>query len=146
MRTDRSSLFSLLLVVSGVVLMVGALLWFVIATRQSASRAAALVTPVISVVAPVASSVTPVVASVTPVVLSVTPVASPAIPYPDIKRIKLGDAKAAFELNSAVFVDVRGEPYFSEGHIPGALSMTYDELSSRMGELDKKAWIITYCT
>jgi hypothetical protein len=131
-RTDRSSIFPIVMVVFGGLLMIGALLWFVIATRQSARRATALPTPV----AP----------SVTPVSSSVTPVASPAIPYPEIKRVRLGDAKAAFDLKSAVFIDVRGELYYSEGHIPGALSMTYDEMSGRMGELDKKAWIITYCT
>jgi hypothetical protein len=133
------------MVVLGVILMIGALLWFVIVTRKSASRAAALATPVVSAVTPVASFVTPFASSVTPVASSVAPVASPAIPYPEIKRVSQADARAAFELKSAVFVDVRGEPYYSEAHIPGALSMTYDELSSRMGELDKKGWIITYC-
>jgi hypothetical protein len=120
------------MVLFGFILMIGALLWFVFATRQSASRAAILATPLAS--------------SITPVASSITPVASPAIPYPEIKRISLGDARAAFELKSAVFIDVRGEPYYSEAHIPGAISMTYDEMATRMGELDKKAWIITYCT
>jgi hypothetical protein len=124
------------MVVFGAVLMIGALLWFVIVTRQSAARTTVLPTPVVSSITPVAS----------PVSSSVTPVATPAIPYPEIKRISLADAKAAFELKSAIFIDVRGEPYYSDSHVPGALSMTYDELSSRMGELDKKAWIITYCT
>jgi rhodanese-related sulfurtransferase len=41
---------------------------------------------------------------------------------------------------------VRGDPYYSEGHIPGAISMTQEEMATRMGELDKNAWIITYCT
>ena len=136
MRTDRNSIFPIVMVVFGVVLMIGALLWFVIVTRQSAARTTVLPTPVVSSITPVAS----------PVSSSVTPVATPAIPYPEIKRISLADAKAAFELKSAIFIDVRGEPYYSESHVPGALSMTYDELSSRMGELDKKAWIITYCT
>jgi hypothetical protein len=124
-RSNRSSLVPIVMVSLGALLMIGALLWFVIVTRQSSKRVAIPPTPVAS---------------------SITPVASPAIPYPDIKRISLADAKAAFELKSAVFVDVRGEPYFSEGHIPGAISLTYDELSSRMGELDKNAWIIFYCT
>jgi hypothetical protein len=137
-RTNRNSIFPIVMVVFGALLMIGALLWLFIATRQSATRAAILPTQVVSPVAPVAP--------VTPVVSAVTPVATPAIPYPEIKRISLGDARAAFELKSAVFIDVRGEPYYSESHIPGAISMTYDELSSRMGELDKKAWVITYCT
>jgi Rhodanese-like domain len=131
-RTDRRSIFPILMVLFGALLMIGALLWLILATRQSVTRAAILPSQGVSQVTPVASLV--------------TPVATPAIPYPEIKRISLGDAKAAFELKSAVFIDVRGEPYYSDAHIPGAISMTYDEMSSRMGELDKKAWIITYCT
>jgi hypothetical protein len=130
-RTDRS-IFPIVMVVFGFIFMIGALVWFVTATRQSASRAAVLATPVVS--------------SITPVASSITPVASPAIPYPEIKRISLGDARAAYELKSAIFIDVRGEPYYSAAHIPGAISMTYDEMATRMSELDKKAWIITYCT
>jgi hypothetical protein len=120
------------MVVLGGVLMIGALLWFVFATRQPIPTVSQLATPV---VVSNSSSIT-----------SITPVASPAIPYPEIKRISLGDAKAAFELKSAVFIDVRGDPYYSEGHIPGAISMTQEEMATRMGELDKNAWIITYCT
>jgi hypothetical protein len=131
-RTDRNSLFPIVIIVFGAVLMIGALLWFVVVTRQSAARTTVLSTPVVS--------------SITPAAASITPVASPAIPYPEMKRISLADAKAAYDLKSAIFIDVRGEPYYSEGHIPGALSMTNDELPSRMGELDKKAWIIPYCT
>jgi hypothetical protein len=120
------------MVVLGGVLMIGALLWFVFATRQSIPTVSQLATPV---VVSNSSSIT-----------SITPVASPALPYPEIKRISLGDAKAALELKSAVFIDVRGDPYYSEGHIPGAISMTQEEMATRMGELDKNAWIITYCT
>jgi hypothetical protein len=132
LRTERRPIFPIVMVLFGAFLMIGALLWLVIATQQSARRATVLAAPVAY--------------SITPVAFSVTPVASPEIPYPDIKRVSLADAKAVFELKSAVFIDVRGEPYYSEGHIPGAISMTYDEMASRMGELDKKAWIIPYCT
>jgi Rhodanese-like domain len=69
-----------------------------------------------------------------------------AIPYPDVPRVSLKDAKAAYDLKNAVFVDVRGEPSYSQEHIPGALSMTYDELSARSQELKKTDWIIPYCT
>jgi hypothetical protein len=131
-RTDRSSFFPILMVLLGIFLMVGALLWFAFATRQTSGRAAATTIQAITPATGFSSSV--------------TPLASPAIPYPEVKRVSLGDAKAAFDLKSAIFVDVRGEPYYSESHIPGALSMTVDEMSSRMGELDKNAWIITYCT
>ena len=136
MRTNRNSIFPIVMVLFGALLMIGALVWLVLATRQSATRAAINPTAIPTQVVPAVSLVTPVA----------TPINTPAIPYPEIKRIRLGDARAAFELKSATFIDVRGEPYFSEAHIPGAISMTYDEMSSRMGELDKKAWIITYCT
>jgi hypothetical protein len=68
------------------------------------------------------------------------------IPFPDIPRVSLEDAKTAFDAKSAVFIDTRGEPYFSTGHIPGAISMTDNEVLSRLNELDPNTWIITYCT
>ena len=68
------------------------------------------------------------------------------IPYPNIKRVSLADAKAAFDTKQAVFIDVRGEPSFSEGHIPGAISITEDELPARLNELNKNTWYIIYCT
>jgi rhodanese-related sulfurtransferase len=58
----------------------------------------------------------------------------------------VGDAKAALEIQNAIFLDPRGEPFYSEGHIPGAISIPEDELEARLGELDPDAWIITYCT
>lgn len=69
-----------------------------------------------------------------------------AIPYPDIPRVGLKDAKAAYDLKNAVFIDVRGEPYYSEEHIPGALAITYEELPSNLQSLKKTDWIIPYCT
>lgn len=68
------------------------------------------------------------------------------IPLPEIERISLKDAHAVHEIGSAVFLDVRGSEYYQRGHIPGALSIPEDELPSRIGELSKDAWIITYCT
>lgn len=72
--------------------------------------------------------------------------AAAAVPYPDVARVSLKDAKAAFDLKNAVFIDVRGEPYFSQEHIPGALSITYDELPAHIQDLKKTDWIIPYCT
>ena len=68
------------------------------------------------------------------------------IPYPDIKRISLKDAKAAFDMGAAVFVDVRGKEWYDQEHIPGALSMPEEELEARLGELNQTDWIITYCS
>jgi 3-mercaptopyruvate sulfurtransferase SseA len=68
------------------------------------------------------------------------------VPYPAVARVSLKDAKAAFDLKNAVFIDVRGEPDYSQEHIPGALSITYDELPAHIQDLKKTDWIIPYCT
>ncbi len=66
--------------------------------------------------------------------------------YPEIPRVSLDDAKAAFDAGTAIFVDVRGEDVFAMSHIPGSLSIPLADLESRLAELDPKQWIITYCT
>lgn len=68
------------------------------------------------------------------------------LPYPEVPRISVKDARAAFEMQAAVFVDVRGDPWFGAGHIPGALNLTEDNLLPGLAAYSKSAWIITYCT
>jgi hypothetical protein len=117
-QSSRSKVFPIVMVIAGLVLILGSLAWLVLSNQTATEQEADLPAPV----------------------------GTPRIPFPTIKRISMSDAKAAFEIKSAVFVDVRGEPYYSEGHIPGAISMTDEEVPNRLGELDRKAWIITYCT
>lgn len=74
------------------------------------------------------------------------PTVSADIPYPEIVRVSLGNAKAAYDLKQAVFVDVRDAGSYANSHIPGAISIPLADLESRLNELDKNAWIITYCT
>ena len=66
--------------------------------------------------------------------------------YPEIQRVSLGDAKAALDANTAVFVDVRGDSLYAESHIPGALSIPLTELENHLDKLNAADWIITYCT
>lgn len=68
------------------------------------------------------------------------------IPFPDVTRISLADAHAAWVTGSAVFVDVRGDTFYDAAHIPGALSISETNLSERQDQLLKDDWIITYCT
>lgn len=74
------------------------------------------------------------------------PTTNRRIPYPNIPRVGLVEAKAAFDDQAAVFIDARGELLFMEGHIPGSIPFTEEELPLRINELDKNAWIIPYCT
>jgi 3-mercaptopyruvate sulfurtransferase SseA len=66
--------------------------------------------------------------------------------YPEIPRVDLAAAKAAFDAQTAVFVDVRDGGSYAADHIPGALSIPLAELENRLGELKPADWIITYCT
>ena len=68
------------------------------------------------------------------------------VPYPEIVRISLGDAKAAYELKQATYLDVRDADLYASGHIPGALSIPLNDLETRLKELDPNAWLLTYCT
>ena len=117
-RPEQGKLFPILMIAAGIILILGSVLWLINATQISQAR----------------------VGSVS------SPISSPKIPYPDIPRVSLGDAKAAYELKQATFIDVRGEPYYSQGHIPGALSISEDQLNSQVRGLDVNSWIITYCT
>jgi 3-mercaptopyruvate sulfurtransferase SseA len=63
-----------------------------------------------------------------------------------VSRVSLEEAKTAFDTQEAVFLDVRDSAAYLENHIPGAVSIPLTELEARFGELDPKAWIITYCT
>lgn len=66
--------------------------------------------------------------------------------YPEIPRVSLEEAKTAFDLGSALFVDVRSAEAYQGNHISGAVNIPLGELESRLGELDPNQWIITYCT
>ena len=66
--------------------------------------------------------------------------------YPEIARVSLEDAKAAFDSGEAVFVDVRSKDSYDQSRIKDALSIPLNDLQTRMGELDPNQWIITYCT
>ena len=68
------------------------------------------------------------------------------IPFSSVPRISLADAKAAHELGSAIFMDVRGEPWYTNGHIQGAVSVTENEIESFLDQFETQDWIITYCT
>lgn len=68
------------------------------------------------------------------------------IPYPEINRVSVQDARAALEIGNARFVDVRGAEYFAQSHIPGALSIPEETIAQRLSELQPSEWIITYCT
>jgi phage shock protein E len=68
-----------------------------------------------------------------------------AVPQ-QVERISLEESKAAFDSDSALFLDVRSEAAYEASHIPGAVSIPLQFLEPRISELDPDQWIITYCT
>jgi len=84
--------------------------------------------------------------------LGQVPAAAPAsntnanIPYANIQRVSLVNAKAALDGKTAVFVDVRDLDIYKTNHINGAVNIPLGEIETRYRELDSKQWIILYCT
>lgn len=68
------------------------------------------------------------------------------IPYPDVPRLPVTDAKGRFDAGTATFVDVRSQEDYAQAHIPNALSLPLAELETRYQELPLQAEILTYCT
>ncbi len=66
-------------------------------------------------------------------------------PVAEIARVRLAAAKNAYDTKTAVFIDVRGQKYYDERHIPGALVLTAP-LSQEILDLPRETWIIPYCT
>lgn len=66
----------------------------------------------------------------------------------DVPRIKVEDAKAAFDSGQAILVDVRSAQSYFERHAAGAISIPLDNFENNINglSLEKNQWIITYCT
>ncbi len=82
----------------------------------------------------------------------VEPTSSPRLDLPRdenaVPRISVEQAKAALDSGAAVIVDVRPEQSYALEHIAGSISIPLSEIENDPAgvKLDKKQWIITYCT
>ena len=82
----------------------------------------------------------------TPATTTTKPTDAHAPPAADApRRISIDEARAAFEKGEAVFVDVRGDDAFRQGHIRGALSIPTGSAAQHADKLPKNKLIITYC-
>ena len=66
----------------------------------------------------------------------------------DVPRISVEDAKAAFDSGQAIIVDVRSADSYAVGHAAGSISIPLENFENNINNLslEKKQWIITYCT
>jgi 3-mercaptopyruvate sulfurtransferase SseA len=68
------------------------------------------------------------------------------IPFPEVPRTSLVDAKAAFDAGSMIFLDVRTAPEYAQSRIPGSINIPMDSLPDRLGELNPEDRFLTVCT
>ena len=61
------------------------------------------------------------------------------------KRISRDEAIKMVKEGKAVWIDVRPEAQFDEGHIPGALNFPLSELPQKLTQLPPRKYLITYC-
>ena len=66
----------------------------------------------------------------------------------DVPRVPVDEAKAAFDTDKAIIVDVRSAEAYAAGHVVGAINIPLVEFENNIANvpLDKDQWIITYCT
>lgn len=94
----------------------------------------------------------PAMVSDDPLAIPAPAVATSLPPIPDVGRpveIELGALKAWVDAGAAVIVDAREGWEYAEGHIPGAISMPFDEVitdPARLEQFDSGGRpVITYC-
>ena len=67
--------------------------------------------------------------------------------HPDAaRRVTVSEAQSLLAKNQAVFIDVRNQAAFDQGHIRGAKLIPFGEVATRTGELPRDKTIITYCS
>ncbi|MGI8918778.1 MAG: rhodanese-like domain-containing protein [Pyrinomonadaceae bacterium] len=73
---------------------------------------------------------------------------NPVAPNPpdNARRIDVQQAQDLVARGQAYFVDVRNQPAYDQGHIPGAKLIPFAEVGNRIGELPRDKTIITYCS
>lgn len=64
---------------------------------------------------------------------------------PEINEIHPGDARAALDAGSALFVDIRDPASHREARIPGCRHLTAPALQSFLAEVDRSRPLVVYC-
>jgi len=78
------------------------------------------------------------------------PVEEPDLPATEagVPRVSLEQALTAYSAGAAVFLDIRAPQTYEISHIPGAINIPLGVFETDIAsvDLDKDAWIITYCS
>ena len=68
------------------------------------------------------------------------------IPYPEMPRISVTEARSRYDAGTALFVDVRTEEEYEMAHISDAILLPLADLEARYRELPRDVEIFTYRT
>lgn len=63
----------------------------------------------------------------------------------ELEPISLNELRTRLKTGDVLLVDVRPAAEYEAGHIPGARSIPYDEVETRLRELPKNREIVAYC-
>jgi 3-mercaptopyruvate sulfurtransferase SseA len=63
-----------------------------------------------------------------------------------VRRIGPAQLKEMLDAGSAVLYDTRAKMAYDAEHIKGSISMPFDEVANRSGELPKDKTLVFYCT
>lgn len=63
-----------------------------------------------------------------------------------VRRVTPAELKAMLDDGSTALYDTRVKSAYDAEHIRGALSLPYDEVAARAGELPKDKTLVFYCT
>ena len=73
-------------------------------------------------------------------------VSDPNIPYPDVPRLPVAQAREGHQTGAILFVDTRSAENFEIAHIPGAISLPSGANDAAYTALPRDVQIVTYCT
>lgn len=85
-------------------------------------------------------------ASASPARSSANSAPAKIVPFPEVPRITLADAKKAFDDGSAVFIDTHSKEMFDNEHIRSAINIPFNEMDSHLDKVPKNKTVITYCS
>ncbi len=63
-----------------------------------------------------------------------------------VPRVSVQETYEAVKNGQAILLDTRSLESYQQGHAAGSISFPLAEVESRLGELVKDQWYITYCT
>ena len=63
----------------------------------------------------------------------------------DLEQVDVTELLARAEAGEVVVLDVRPQPEYVAGHLPGAVHIPLDELEQRLGELPADREVVAYC-